>query len=476
MPHRFLSKYHHRTAFLALLTLLGIGIAYYSHWVQRSDVVYSHLFYFPVALAGLWFGRRGVWVGVILGASLLVFHALAGLDTRLREDLFRAIMLIVVGLVVGALSERAQRSEERLRQSNSYLDSLIRYANAPIIVWNPDFKVTRFNRAFERLTGRRASDFLGRSLDLLFPPDKREEALEHIRPTLVGERMETVEIPVLAADGSVKTVLWNSANVYDTTGTTVIATIAQGQDITERLRAADVLHRTERLTAMGRLAAALAHEINNPLQAIRSHLELVLDFGLETDEREQYLGVCRQEIERLTEITQRVLSFARPGPHMRHPISVADLTERTLVLVGKQLQHSRVQVTSDFPADLPMVLVAPDQIVQVLLNIMINATEVMPDGGHVHLAARASGEMIVLTVSNDGPPIPPEHMAHIFDPFFSTKPTGTGLGLSISYSILQAHGGTIRVQNLPGDQGVCFTINLPLARRAEMTAAQEATA
>jgi PAS domain S-box-containing protein len=458
-----LSKEHQKTAFLLSLALLCVGIATYSHFVLRSDVAFTHLFYVPVVLAGLWWGWRGVWVAVLLGGSLVALHLLSGLSDPVREDLFRSGVFVVVALLVGALRERARRSERDLQETRDYLDSLIRFANAPIIVWDPAFKITRFNRAFERLTGRRSDEVFGASLAVLFPDDRRDEALAHIRRALAGERWEVVELPILAVDGTIKTVLWNSANIYATDGTTVVATIAQGQDVTERLRADEVLRRTERLAAMGRLAAALAHEINNPLQAIRSNLELVLDFDLALDERDHYLEVCSQEIERLTDITQRVLSFARPNQDVRRPVSIADLTRQTLVLVGKQLQHTNVQVTTAFPADLPLVCVAPDQVVQVLLNILINATEVMPQGGHVHFEAHASQEMLVLTLSNDGPPIPSEHLGRVFDPFFSTKPDGTGLGLSISYSIVQGHGGDIRAENLSGGRGVRFTITLPLA-------------
>jgi PAS domain S-box-containing protein len=247
----------------------------------------------------------------------------------------------------------------------------------------------------------------------------------------------------------------------------VTGIVGVNTDATERVQADEMLRRTDRLAAMGRLAAALAHEVNNPLQAIRSHLELVLDFDLETGEREQYLQVCRQEIERLTEITQRVLSFARPAEDTRRPVCIADLTQRTLALVSKQLQQTNVRVTTNFPDDLSPVPVVPHQIVQVLLNIVINATEVMDGGGLVHIEAHEEDGMMVLTLSNNGPPIPPEHIGRIFDPFFSTKPNGTGLGLSTSYSIVQGHGGDIRVENLSDGEGVRFTITLPIAHAVE---------
>jgi two-component system sensor histidine kinase HydH len=239
------------------------------------------------------------------------------------------------------------------------------------------------------------------------------------------------------------------------------------QELVERKQMEQYLLRTERLAAMGHMAAALAHEINNPLQAIRSNLELALDFGLEPGEREEYLHIVRQEIERLAEITRRVRSFAQPPDDTRYSVGIAQLVEETLALVGRQLKQAHVRATTDLPPDLPAVYVAPTQIVQVLVNLVINAIEAMPDGGHLHVTARVDGGMLVLSLTNDGPPIPPEYVGYVFDAFFTTKPGGTGLGLAISDSIVRKHGGTISVENLSGDRGVAFHVTMPTSRAAK---------
>ena len=142
------------------------------------------------------------------------------------------------------VTERKQ-AEEALRETRNYLENLIDYANAPIIVWDTSFRITRFNHAFERLTGLKAAEALGKPLDMLFPEESKEQSLEHIGRTLSGERWDAVEIPILHVDGSVWTVLWNSANIYDKDGEMVIATIAQGQDITERKKAEKTLQESE---------------------------------------------------------------------------------------------------------------------------------------------------------------------------------------------------------------------------------------
>ena len=152
-----------------------------------------------------------------------------------EEKIKRAAELIIA-------KEFAFKSEEKAKQApelalvNSYLENLINYANAPIIVWDPQFRITRFNHAFEFLTGRSESDVLGQSLEILFPPALAENSMAQIRKTSIGERWESVEIDILHRDGSVRTVLWNSATLFEPDGQTSLATIAQGQDITERKR------------------------------------------------------------------------------------------------------------------------------------------------------------------------------------------------------------------------------------------------
>ncbi len=133
------------------------------------------------------------------------------------------------------------RAEEALRETRDYLDNLFGYANTPIVVWDRQFRITRFNHAFERLTGHQANDVLGRGITLLFPADTRAESLAYIRSTSEGQRWEVIEIPILCTDGTVKMVLWNSANVLASDHQTVVATIAQGQDITQRKQAEDAL-------------------------------------------------------------------------------------------------------------------------------------------------------------------------------------------------------------------------------------------
>ena len=152
----------------------------------------------------------------------------------------------VCRVVMSDITER-KRAEEALRETKEYLENLIGYANAPIIVWDSQFRITRFNQAFEKLTGRRAADVIGKPLETLFPAASAESSMDLIRKTLGGTRWETVEIAILHLDGSVRTVLWNSANILGADGKTLVATMAQGQDISERKQVEEALSKSEML-------------------------------------------------------------------------------------------------------------------------------------------------------------------------------------------------------------------------------------
>ena len=141
--------------------------------------------------------------------------------------------------------DERKRAEEELRETRDYLNKLFDYANAPVIVWNPEFKIIRFNHAFEHLTGHNAAEIIGKNLGLLFPESSQKESIDKIKRTSSGEYWESVEIPILHKDGDVKIALWNSANIYDADGKTIIATIAQGQNITLRKQAEEALLESE---------------------------------------------------------------------------------------------------------------------------------------------------------------------------------------------------------------------------------------
>ena len=184
-----------------------------------------------------------------------------------------------VVLVFRDITERKQMEEELLK-TRTHLEKLINYANAPIIVWDPNFKISRFNHAFERLTGLNADEVINQPLAILFPENSRTESLAFIERTSTGEHWDVVEIPILRTDGSIRTVLWNSANISDQDGTTVTATIAQGQDITERKQAQEALQvKQQELTSVNEELQAQTAELNSAYQELERQAEEIWEYA-----------------------------------------------------------------------------------------------------------------------------------------------------------------------------------------------------
>lgn len=230
-------------------------------------------------------------------------------------------------------------------------------------------------------------------------------------------------------------------------------------------RSQSQLIQAEKMAAVGRMAASIAHEINNPLQAIQNSLHLSLHPALDEERRRRYLQMAQQEVERLIQIVRRMLDFYRPASGTMQPLDINRPVEDALALASKRLQQAHIQVISRFSPDLPPVQGMANQLTQVFLNIIINAVEAMPEGGTLWIgtAYHTEREQVVAAFRDSGPGIPAEVRVHLFEPFHTTKPTGTGLGLAISYGIVERHEGTIRVESQPGS-GATFIVSLPCNR------------
>jgi len=218
----------------------------------------------------------------------------------------------------------------------------------------------------------------------------------------------------------------------------------------------------EKLAAMGRLAASIAHEINNPLQAIHNCLHLTLKKPLNEEKKTRYLGMAQEEVERLITIVQRMLEFYRSSRGGMAPTDVHTIIENVLALSSKRLQHGKITVTKKLTPDLPAINAVSDQLKQVFLNIVINAIEAMPQGGELCIETKLNEEDgLSVAFIDTGVGLSEKDQENIFEPFFTTKAMGTGLGLSVSYGIIERHGGRIEVQSELGE-GATFTVHLPL--------------
>ncbi len=228
----------------------------------------------------------------------------------------------------------------------------------------------------------------------------------------------------------------------------------------------EVLYQTEKLSALGRLVAGVAHEMNNPLGIISSRIELMLGEAEGQAFPAQHLEdlkVIHRNVLRVAGVAQALRSFARQSTGERRPVDLNAVVAETLLLVGKPLSTDNIRVVTGLDQTLPSILGDANALQQVLLNLLANAREAMTGEGEIRIQSGrdpARSGRVRLVVTDTGPGIPAAHLPHLFEPFYTTKPSGTGLGLAVSYGIVQNHLGTIDVHSIPG-QGATFTLSFP---------------
>jgi two-component system NtrC family sensor kinase len=232
--------------------------------------------------------------------------------------------------------------------------------------------------------------------------------------------------------------------------------------------AQETLVRAEKMSSLGKLAASVAHEINNPLAGILTFAKLVsriLADGPPDDARravlQKNLALIERETQRCSAIVRNLLSFARERAIQPKPMDPRTAIEEALSLLASEARTHGIEVERDLQ-EVPRVLADAGQLRQAFLNIAINACDAMGASGRLRVATRASDEAVEIAFSDTGPGIPPERLPQIFDPFFTTKEKGTGLGLSVVYGIVERHGGVVDVKSEVG-HGTTFTIRLPIA-------------
>ena len=232
-------------------------------------------------------------------------------------------------------------------------------------------------------------------------------------------------------------------------------------DVYAQLQASfEQLRRADRLSALGELSAGLAHEIRNPLGSIEGALQILCRPELPAATRQEFGDLGRKEVDRLKGLLTNFLDFARPQPPRRSVVDPRQLLESISGLAAETAKISGVQLRVEPSDHVPTVSLDPEQMKQVLLNLVINAVQAMPTGGEVLLRAVNKPDEVILEVQDAGRGIPPEDIERVFNPFVTTRPDGTGLGLSIAYQIVSQHGGHITARRNP-ERGMTFTVTLP---------------
>jgi signal transduction histidine kinase len=374
---------------------------------------------------------------------------------------------------------RLQTAEEGIRLERDRLNLIMRSVPNPIILLDIDNRPILMNHEALRMfqassldshRSRRAQFCISNEAKFTsFVSQLRLDPAQGMSGEIVLTDPDTREQITMAV---------TSTEVRDELGA-VAATVSVMQDVSrlrelERRRIEQILFDSEKLAATGRLAASIAHEINNPLEAIKNALYLLTNKIAADDPNAKFLQIATKETDRVSRILRQMLGFYRP-PKME-PTDINRLIEEAEGLIEKHLRQNRIRIENDLDPGLPLVIASADQIKQVLLNLMLNGQQAMPEGGTMSVSTRVShgadpeflmSDSVHIQIRDTGKGIAEEHLPHIFEPFFSTKDEkGTGLGLWVSRGIVQAHGGSIKLRSREG-RGSVFSVALPIGGPSE---------
>jgi len=364
-----------------------------------------------------------------------------------------------------------QAKNAELAYLRDYNRSIVESIAEGVIVADREGIITVFNDPRQHVSDRPRQELIGKGFFAGLPHLDREEVRKAISAVLESGKVGAV--PELRYQLRDRTVV-ASLRAYPLRGERgeLLGVVVICQDITEEKRLFSRLAESDRLASLGRLAAGVAHEINNPLTLVSGYAELLRESVADPTLREQ-AAVIVEEVERIAGIVRNLLTFARQQPATVSPCDVNAILCRLYSLTASQFQKGRVELVLDCEPGLPQVAANPSELEQVFLNLMINALEAMPGGGRLTVESRSicsNGEpWVEIRFADTGCGIKEEHIDRIFEPFFTTKEVGkgTGLGLSVSYGIVRKYGGTIEVSSEEG-KGSVFVVRLPVRRGAEV--------
>jgi len=433
-------------------------------------------------------GHQGYKLGDIRGGLGITLPMAPFLQRTQEQLLVHTISLVLlwvmgcVGLLVGserlrknttklALSnvgmqreiEERKRVEVALQKESSFTAAVLDTAGALIMVLNVRGEIVRFNHTSERISGYRFSEVEGRPFwETLLPPEEREQVARTFAPSSLGTFPSKLVLPLITRTDARRIVDWANTTFLDEEGN-IEYFISIGIDITEeKLLQTQLLH-AEKLSAIGKLSASIAHEINNPLFGIKNVLERLREKASLSEDNREFADLALQECNRIRDLIKDLQNFNRPTSGRMTPVNLHKAIDHILLLSKKEMESKRITVKTRYARDLGEVMAIADQIKQVLLNLLNNAMEAITRGGEITITTEKAGNLAVVSIADTGAGIQAADLNHIFEPFFTTKPAvkGTGLGLSVTYGIVKHHGGEINVQSEVG-KGTTFTITLPI--------------
>ena len=367
------------------------------------------------------------------------------------------------------LDAKLEETNNQLRQSleekdrvSKYLNNILESMSGGVLVLDLEGRITLFNQAAEEITGRSQEEVLGRRYEDVMGEDAGgEKSALYTLGSGVG--LQTQEKELKRADGRTIPLGFSSSLVRDHNGE-ILGALEAFNDLTEVKRLEAQVQRMHTLAALGEMAATVAHEIRNPLGGIASFANL-LERDLDTgDPNRRLVSKITEGVSRLNRIVSSLLSYTRPLNLNTRKADIREVVEEAAAFfeVDPEGGSGQVVVERSYPETSLLAQLDPEQVHQVVLNLLLNAAQAMPEGGVIRLEvlSEAGAAETQIRIRDEGPGIDAGIRKKLFTPFFTTKEDGTGLGLVTSKKIVEAHGGRITLENNPG-KGSCFTVALP---------------
>lgn len=397
-------------------------------------------------------------IGTPLGGEPLTSE-----DLQLLVSLCRHAAVAFQGARLYTAVAEKVREVEALREFN---ESILESSRVGILVTDPQEHIVAVNSAFESLYGATRDDLVGRPISEIIPERVFESAVSAPRAADAGRPDEGIRVyrTSLTMNDERSLVVNLSRSALRGPDGASRGRVITVDDVTDQVRREEELKHREHLAAIGILASGIAHEVNTPLTGISSYAQILLRERDPNDPEYSLLKKIEQQSFRAAGIASSLLNFSRQRDGDYQNLDVADMMRETLDLFQPHLRGRRVTLDRRIEEPLPQVNGNRGRLQQVLMNLLLNAVDAMPDGGRLTLSACAVEGRVRIEVADTGVGIPAEVLEKIYDPFFTTKPRGhgTGLGLSVSYGIVKEHAGTLTAESSTGE-GSRFTISLPAA-------------
>lgn len=381
------------------------------------------------------------------------------------DDIGRLSIFVIISLLAASMARQKSRAEVRADETLEHMGAIVESSEDAIYSATLHGIITSWNHGAEQLYGYRADEVIGKPVLITVPEDRTHETRSHFEMLARGERIETYQTERRRKDGSFVHIQLSVSPLRNRKGH-VIGASAIARDITAQVRAEQALQRSEKLATAGRLTAAIAHEINNPLEAITNLLYLARRDRVRAD---QHLEMAEREVQRIADVAQQTLGFVREVSEPK-PVNVASTLSEVLQLYSTKLCTGHIEVSKEFCDDSEIRGFA-GELRQLFANLIVNAADAMPKGGRLCLRVcrgrEYAGDLrqgVRITLSDSGTGIHPQDQPRLFEPFYTTKKdSGTGLGLWLSESIVRKHQGRIRVRSSarPGRSGTTFSLFLP---------------